>query len=286
MKVEDNTLLALKGFFFKELLPIYGDGECTQLFKMACEHYLNTDYRKPLPMDKRVSESELLLFFGMIKRLKKSEPIQYIIGSAWFYDLKFQVGPGVLIPRPETEELVQWIVTDNEEVSSIVDLCTGSACIPVALASKFPVAAIKAVELSPDALPIAGKNIQSLAPSVQLITADVLKLNSAQLGQELDIIVSNPPYVLESDKAEMLTNVLEYEPHMALFVSNEDPLVFYRKIAELASESLKTGGKVYVEIHNEQSKGVVKLFMDAGFSDVQVKHDISNKPRMVRATRN
>ncbi len=285
MKVEDNTLSALREFFFKELEPLYGEGETQQLFRMASEHYLGHNYRKPLPLHSRVSESEMLLFFGLIKRLKKSEPIQHIIGHAWFCDLKFSVSPAVLIPRPETEELVHWVIQDNPSPKKIVDLCAGSGCIPISLKNKFINADISGYELSLDALKISELNTAQLNLPVKFIHQDVLKLTAGQLGSDIDVITSNPPYILPQDRGSMLANVLEYEPHMALFAPENDLFIFYRKIAELAAASLVSGGKVYVEIHPENSTEVSELFSAAGLIDVQVKHDISDKPRMVRATR-
>ncbi len=285
MKVEDNTLSALRDFFFKELLPINGERETQTMFKMACEHYLKMDFRKTLPLDSRVSESEMLLFFGMIKRLKKSEPIQHIIQNCWFYDLQFKVSPAVLIPRPETEELVHWVIRENIVLSKVVDLCAGSGCIPIALKNKYPTASFKGYELSEQALEIARFNSAKLQLPVDFIHQDVLVLTPADLGNDLDVITSNPPYVLESDKAEMEANVLQYEPHMALFAPERDLFVFYRKIGDLAANCLKSGGKVYVEIHPEHGKEVSEIFSNAGLIEIDVKHDISNRPRMVRASR-
>lgn len=284
MKVGDNTLSALRDFFNKELIPIYQD-ETQQLFKMACEHYLGLDYRKSLDLDLRISESEMLLFFGMIKRLKKHEPIQHIIGYAWFYDLRFKVSTAVLIPRPETEELVHWVLSDFPSPKRIIDLCTGSGCIPIALKANRPDAKVSGFELSEEALHIASYNAGILGKEVDFIHQDVLQLTPEKLGSAIDVIVSNPPYILPEDKSSMADNVLEYEPHMALFAPPEDLFAFYRKIADLASKCLVSGGKVYVEIHPENSPEVKDIFLAAGLIDVQVKHDISNRARMVRGTR-
>ncbi|MES2627813.1 MAG: peptide chain release factor N(5)-glutamine methyltransferase [Bacteroidota bacterium] len=285
MKVGDNTLSALRDFFFKELLALYGDGETAQLFRMACEHYLGLNYRKTPDPQHRISESEMLLFFGMIKRLKKHEPMQYIIGYSYFYDLKFKVTADVLIPRPETEELVHWVLSEVKQAERIVDLCTGSGCIPIALKAGLPEAVVTAYELSPGAIEVATENSTRLSLPVQVISADVLELHPEDLGAGIDVITSNPPYVLEEDKAEMLANVLDYEPHMALFAPAQDLFTFYRKIAQLAAGSLKTGGKLYVEIHPAHAAEVSTVFSEAGLSGIEVKHDISNRPRMVRATK-
>lgn len=285
MKVENNTVLALKDFFFKELVPLVGEGETQQFFRMACEHYLGFDYRKQIPLQFRVSESEMLVFFGLIKRLKKAEPIQYIIGGSHFCDLYFTVGPQVLIPRPETEELVHWVLKDNPDALKIVDLCTGSGCIPICLRKKYPEAQITAFELSEEAIGIATINAKKLGLPVNFVQQDVLTMLPEMMGYGIDIITANPPYILPGDSALMEANVLNYEPHLALFAPVNDLFAFYQRIASLANDCLRIGGQVYVEIHPDNSTEVSELFSTAGLIDVQVKNDISDKPRIVRGTK-
>lgn len=281
MKVEDNSLGALRDFFMKELTPLYGERESSNLFRLACEHYYKMDYRRSLNLSARISESEMLLVFYMVKRLKKFEPIQYITGKAHFLDLELSVGPGVLIPRPETEELVQWVIDENPSPLTIVDLCTGSACIPLALKNRFPGADVIGIDISDEALVIARKNTQQTGLNVRIIQDDVLKMNELP-DEAIDVLVSNPPYVDHLDKSTMSPNVLEYEPHLALFPEDEDVLIFYRKIAALAMNSLKSKGKVYVEIHEKYGPEVVNIFCESGLKEVVLKSDISDKPRMVR----
>ena len=220
-----------------------------------------------------------------IDRLACKEPIQYILGETEFCGLNFQVGPGVLIPRPETEELVELIMTDSrEKVLRILDIGTGSGCIAVSLAKALPLSQVSAWDISPEALTIAAENAAINEVNVHFEMADVLKHEPNELQRtSLDIIVSNPPYVRLSEAPEMEANVLKHEPHMALFVENEDPLLFYRVISDLAVKMLKPGGSLYFEINSYLGKETLELVKTYPFREVQLIQDISGKDRMIRA---
>ncbi len=283
MKVEDNSLVALKNFFFAELEEQYGTAECSQFFKLSSEIYLGIPFNKVLRENIRVTESELLMFFGLIKRLKKFEPIQYILNSCYFYDLPLYVAPGVLIPRPETEELVHWVLSDFPILQSALDLCSGSGCIPLALKKSRPNASVLGIEISPDALRISKKNSELLSIAVDFRSADIL--NFKPLPDRFEVITSNPPYILQEEKKDMSSNVLLYEPEIALFAEDHDPFSFYKSIAYIAYTHLVPGGNLYVEINKNYPTEVVEIFQRAGLSDIIVKNDTSNLPRMVRATK-
>lgn len=220
-----------------------------------------------------------------IDRLADNEPIQYILGETEFCGHHFGVRPGVLIPRPETEELVDLIAKDNRgKALRILDIGTGSGCIAISLAKALPLSQVSAWDISPEALKIATENAVINEVIVHFEMTDVLKYESNELQlASLDIIVSNPPYVRISEAAEMEANVLKHEPHVALFVENEDPLLFYRVISGLAVKMLKPGGSLYFEINSYLGKETLELVKTFPFKDVQLFQDISGKDRMIRA---
>ena len=216
----------------------------------------------------------------------KSEPIQYITGSTEFYGLELQVNRATLIPRPETEELVAWILaeTPKDKLSSrILDIGTGSGCIAIALAKHLPLAKVEAVDISLPALETAQANAPGNEVSVDFFQQDILQANT--LEEKYDIIVSNPPYVRDLEKAEIKNNVLQYEPHSALFVGDETPLVFYKKIAQLAMQHLKPEGMLFFEINEYLGEETVVLVKEIGFTAVEMRKDIFGKDRMLRVMR-
>lgn len=220
-----------------------------------------------------------------IDRLADNEPIQYILGETEFCGHHFRVRPGVLIPRPETEELVDLIAKDNRgKALRILDIGTGSGCIAISLAKALPLSQVSAWDISPEALKIATENAVINEVIVHFEMTDVLKYEPNKLQRSsLDIIVSNPPYVRISEAAEMEANVMKHEPHVALFVENEDPLLFYRVISGLAVKMLKPGGSLYFEINSYLGKETLELVKTFPFKDVQLFQDISGKDRMIRA---
>ena len=213
------------------------------------------------------------------------EPIQYILGTTSFFGLEFKVDTNVLIPRPETEELVAWILkqADSSQPLKILDIGSGSGCIAVSLAKHFPNADVYALDVSPAALEMAQYNAQQNGVQLNGIQANVLEWENTEL--QFDIIVSNPPYVRESEKERMAPNVLEHEPHLALFVENNNPLVFYQAIVALSKQALKKQGLLYFEINEYLGEETKALFSSDDFENVQLKTDVFGKNRMMRASK-
>ena len=216
----------------------------------------------------------------IIYALKENIPIQYILGEAEFYGLKFKVNEHTLIPRPETEELVEWIL--EHEFTSVLDIGTGSGCIPIAVKKNKNVE-ISAIDVSEPALLVAKENAKLNEVEINFSNQDILNTDNLM---RVDVIVSNPPYVLEKEKDLMLNNVLDNEPHLALFVSNENPLLFYKKIAELAYVSLSKNGLLFFEINESFGPEIIELLNYIGFVDIELKKDINEKDRMLKAIKN
>ena len=277
-------LKSLKIFFQNGLLGYYPKEEINTFFYRICEQYL--DYKRidvSLKSETLINPETFEYFETIISRLLTYEPIQYILGTTAFFGLEFKVDSNVLIPRPETEELVAWILkqTDSSQSIKILDIGTGSGCIAISLAKHLPNAEIYALDVSPKALEIAELNAQQNAVKLNMIQANVLEWKPTDLS--FDLIVSNPPYVRESEKERMAPNVLEHEPHLALFVENDNPLVFYRAIVELGKQTLKKQGQLYFEINEYLGKETQALFSSDTFEDVQLKSDIFGKHRMICA---
>ncbi len=278
-------LLEFKNIFFKELSDVYPQTEIQSFFNILIEFKLNLSrIELALQPDFNIDKNELDFLQKALLNLKKQIPIQYIIGETEFYGLPFIVNKNVLIPRPETEELVSWILTSTplSDQIKILDIGTGSGCIPISLAKNLPNAEIYALDISKEALKIAKKNALKNNVTIHFIEADILTLN--ELPQHFDIIISNPPYVRELEKEQMHQNVLANEPHLALFVENENPLLFYDKIAELAKKYLTKSGKLFFEINQYLGNETIELLQSKGFKNIQLKKDIFEVDRMVKAT--
>ena len=213
----------------------------------------------------------------IISELKENKPIQYILGEAEFYGLKFKVNKHTLIPRPETEELVDWIL--KEDFNSILDIGTGSGCIAISLA-KSSSAQITAIDNCKKALEVAKENAKLNKVNIKFCMQDILQ---STFLLNMDVIVSNPPYILESEKQNMKANVLQYEPHLALFTADKDPLLFYKKIGSLAAKSLNCGGKLFFEINEQYGTEISRMLSKIGFVDIALKKDINDKDRMIKA---
>ncbi len=221
---------------------------------------------------------------NIITRINACEPIQYILGSTYFYGRKFKLNSSVLIPRPETELLIEEVLKEVDPFTPgiMLDIGTGSGCIAVTLAKELPAKRILAIDVSDDALRIANENAQQLNATVEFYHANAL---TEKLPQQIEILVSNPPYVSLFEKKSMKENVLEYEPHLALFVPDNDPLVFYTMIAKKGYEALTDVGKVFVEINERFGKEVSTVFLDAGFKNVRIVKDLQGKNRIVTASK-
>ncbi|MBI2269609.1 MAG: peptide chain release factor N(5)-glutamine methyltransferase [Bacteroidetes bacterium] len=299
MRIPSNHIRSITRFFHDELAGSYSAEEVENFIFYSFEHYLGF-YRTDLSLkaNDTITESELLKFNDVVKRLKRQEPIQYILGETWFYGLKLNVNPAVLIPRPETEELVDWIVkevgslpagqagrkSEGRSVGSILDVGTGSGCIAIALKKNIPNAEVFALDISEEALDVARQNATINNVDVNFIQTDILENKLLfQHFNSFDIIVSNPPYILRSEKQSMEANVLEHEPHVALFVNDNDPLLFYRTIVQFTQKHLADAGKLFFEINEAQADEVRNLLLQSGFKNVVVKKDLSGKERMVRA---
>ncbi len=235
-----------------------------------------------LEPEKSVFEDAVEKFDEALTRLKTHEPIQYIIGETEFFGLPFKVNKHTLIPRPETEELVEWILKEipSSEAMELLDIGTGSGCIAISLAKSLQNANVSALDISKEALKIASENAELNKVEVNFFQADIL--NSETLPEQYDIIVSNPPYVRELEKKQMQVNVLKYEPDSALYVKNEDPLVFYRSIALLAKNYLKSDGKLFFEINEYLGDEMIALLKGQGFKNIEIIKDIYGRNRMMK----
>ena len=285
------TLQELKSKFLIEISELYPIEEILSFFFLLVHHKLKlTRADLAIRSNQIVENSELTFFLNAINQLKDEEPIQYIIGETEFYGLPFTVDSNVLIPRPETEELVDWILNEfriqNSELR-IIDIGTGSGCIAISLAKHLPKAMVYAVDISKQALQIAKKNANHNNVNIHLIKLDILKPNVIQgIDKDLkfDIIVSNPPYVRESEKHEIQKNVLQNEPHQALFVEDANPLIYYDKITDFAKLHLKTNGVLFLEINQYLGKEMVTLLQQKKFKNIELRKDIFGNDRMVKAT--
>ena len=274
--------------FWQSLTPLYDAGEAQAIVRTV----LDVEYGMTLTdiicgKVNELSSDEERNLEEIITRLQNGEPVQYVLGEADFAGRTFHVEPGVLIPRPETAELCQWI---EEEVSSlkaderkqILDICTGSGCIAITLGLNLPNSEVTGWDISEDALRIAQGNVEMLkAGNVRIEYQNALMLPKA--AETADIIVSNPPYICEKEKADMEKNVLEHEPSIALFVPDEDPLKFYRAIAEYASSALKSEGALYFEINPIYEKETREMLEELGFKNIETKEDAFGKKRMMKA---
>jgi len=278
------------------LSSIYDEQEIESFFYLLLESYQGKKrIDLALNPDMEMDALQLIQWESALSELLNQKPIQYIIGATEFYGLPFLVNENTLIPRPETEELVEWIVAESLKSSAgsfkILDIGTGSGCIAISLAKNLTNAEVFALDVSEKALAVAKKNADTNKVKVNFIQANILKINDLvelptsnfQLPTHFDIIVSNPPYVRHLEKAEIKPNVLEHEPHLALFVEDTDALLFYRKIAELAKENLAEKGKLFFEINQYLGKETLQLLEKFGFNSTELKKDIYGNDRMTRS---
>jgi len=285
------TLKELQHHFHEQLDDHHGKNEVSSFFRILVDHFLNL---KPVDVvinpNETISDINIQHFLDAIKRLKVEEPIQYITGETEFYGLQFKVNPNTLIPRPETEELVDWILSHKPSAFiqelTILDIGTGSGCIAVSLAKSLPEAKIYALDISSVALKIANENARLNKVEVEFIEGDILANCHAELAlapNQFDIIVSNPPYVREVEKSTLKNNVLNYEPHLALFVKNDDSLQFYKAICEFAVHNLKPNGMLFFEINQYLGAETEQLLKAFNFKSVELRKDLSGNDRMIKA---
>lgn len=288
-------LREIKNIFHLELDELYEKDEVDSFFHLLVEHHLNLErFVLTMQPDIIISKEDEQPLFESLSQLKLNRPVQYIIGKTTFMDLEFQVDENVLIPRPETEELIHWIIEEvrstnyrvqsgkNEDERSglkILDIGTGSGCIAIALAKNLPEAKVFAIDVSEGALEVAKENAIENKVEITFWKQDVFEL---ELEHDFDLIVSNPPYVRELEKTEMAKNVLEHEPSLALFVSDENPLLFYKSIIEFAQNNLKLGGTLYLEINQYLAKESQELLEANNFKDIELRKDLYGNFRMLK----
>ena len=287
MFVVTNTIASFKDYFYDRLKNIYEKSEVEQLFNLTFFYYKGWE-KLQLRMSERelLSESELLYLRSIVKRLINAEPIQHIFGKTTFFDLEFTVTPSVLIPRQETEELVALILQKNHSsAKKLLDIGTGSGCIPIAIAANAKQLSVSALDVSEEALLIAQQNALANQVDLPLFCCDILNISdlSTVIPTPIDIIVSNPPYVTLKEKEQMHKNVLDFDPHLALFVADDAPLIFYAKISALAYQKLPTGGELYFEINEYFGQETVDLIKGYGFTKVSLLKDLNGKDRMIHA---
>jgi release factor glutamine methyltransferase len=271
--------------FIQELTSMHGEDEAESFFYLILEEKQQLKrIDLALQPDLVLSEEEIKVWNSILEQLKLEIPIQYLLGKTSFYGLDFEVNDNVLIPRPETEELVDWIISNNQTISKssslkILDIGTGSGCIAISLAKNLSNAQVFAIDVSEKALTTAKNNAILNEVNVTFIEQNILE--TLDLKQEFDIIVSNPPYVRNLEKEEIKKNVLEYEPHLALFVEDNDALIFYRKIAELAQKNLSNSGQLYFEINQYLGKEMIELLEGMNFKNIELRKDIYGNDRMI-----
>jgi release factor glutamine methyltransferase len=281
MKMPNNTLTAVISYIKTELSTLYEETEINSMTYIMLEHFFSISKKEViLEKEKRLSESELLQIIYAVKDLKKQKPLAYIFGEWLFYGLPLKVNQHTLIPRPETEELVQLVINENQSKKlRILDIGTGSGCIAIALKKQLPESTVTAFDVSEEALITAKQN--ALLNEVEVTFKQVNILNASSIVEQFDVIVSNPPYIPIKDKEMMSKNVLDFEPHLALFVENDNALLFYKAIAQFALTNLTKNGKLYLEIHENLGREVKSLFEKTGFETVKIINDMNGKNRIV-----
>lgn len=284
-KKTEETLADVRHRILETLSPRYGVGEADAMARLVMTHLKGWDFPTLLANENREASDYVKgRADEIIEQLLRDVPIQYALGETTFYGLKLKVGPGVLIPRPETEELVEWIVKDNQQPDlDVIDLCTGSGAIAAALARNLRFARVEAVDVSPEAVEVARGNFVDLKLKVEVREADVFTLELP--SEAFDIIVSNPPYVDLSEKAGMEPNVVDHEPHLALFVPDDDPLVFYRRIGTIALDALRPGGRLYFEINPRHASDLRRLLEEMGYGDTEIMKDVHGRDRALKAVK-
>lgn len=280
------TTTQFEAAFKNKLKSIYDDREANNITDWVFERVTGLKKWQRRNNQNTLSDTQRNQLEKYLEELLQSKPVQYILNEVWFYKRKYYVNEDVLIPRPETEELVEWIIQDLKATQKrelhIIDIGTGSGCIPVSLKLELPNALVDAIDVSGKALLVAQKNADILKAGINFFQINFLQNTEWHSLGKYDVIVSNPPYIPFNEKKILSKNVADFEPEIALFVKDKEPFIFYRQIADFAQLHLNADGKIYVEVHEEYPNDVKKIFENAGFS-VTVKKDIYGKERMVRA---
>lgn len=285
------TFREAEQIFTDSLNSVYDRREAASLAWLSISHICKIERAKYLNLkDTEIPADKYQSLLNILGELKTGKPLQYIIGETEFYGLNFKVNPSVLIPRPETEELVDWIISDLRHSKTpikglkIIDIGTGSGCISISLKQNLPEAQLYALDVSHEALDVSKQNAVLNQTEVNFIQGDILNLLSKELkDKKFGIIVSNPPYVTEAEKLQMQPNVLEHEPHLALFVPNDDSLIFYRAIADFALKHSDKNGYLYLEINENLGEETVQLLKQMGFKNIELRQDLNGKDRMIRS---
>jgi release factor glutamine methyltransferase len=287
MGVKIQTIKDIRFYLAEELTGIYNSSEIRVLADLLIKtatgrtklhHLYDSNYH--------VSTSEASQIIEFTNQLKTGKPVQYVVGETIFYDCKIKLDSSTLIPRPETEELVDLIIRENIDYDgSIIDIGTGSGCIAIALAVNLPLAELTGIDISENALRIAGENAKINNVKVRFIKEDILDFNNRTICNA-GIIVSNPPYVRNSEKTLMGRNVLDFEPPQALFVEDSDPMIFYRAILDLAEQILLPAGLIYFEINEAMGRSLVNLMKSHGYSEIEIVSDINDKERILKGRKN
>ncbi|SFR74559.1 peptide chain release factor N(5)-glutamine methyltransferase [Maribacter stanieri] len=286
-------LREIKNIYHSELDVIYGKEEVNSFFYLLIEHYFDLErFILAIQPELVIDIEQETIIFQALSELKLEKPIQHIIGTAYFMDLDFKVNEHVLIPRPETEELVRWILKDAENLKrtlTILDMGTGSGCIPISLDKNLTDAKVFGLDISKDALKVAEENNALLNSDVKFYEADILSLDmetsAKELDEKFDIIISNPPYVRELEKAEMQNNVIDHEPSLALFVPDEDPLKFYSAVVNFAANHLNENGCLYLEINQYLGEETKQLLEKSNFKTIELRKDMFGNDRMIKGIR-
>lgn len=281
----ENTLRSLRNLYRDVLSSMYDVAEIDALWKYSLQDKLSievTHSKMDLPL---LSESNLNTIVPVLERLVAGEPYQYIIGEVEFYGCKLKIDKRVLIPRPETEELCELVMNENDTSKPlhVIDLGTGSGCIPIALKSKVPAWHVDALDVDENALALAQENAVMNGAEISFRPLDLL--TAKDLSYTYSIIVSNPPYIPRKEAVDILDNVLVHEPHVALFIDDNDFLIFYRKILQIGQHSLEKGGKLYFEFNELYGKEIMELMAQQGYSDIRVQQDLSGKDRFAMCTK-
>ena len=270
--------------FRQELTSVYSEKETESILFLVLHHVIGFSRTESvLRKEELLEEITRKKLFTILGKLKRGMPVQYVLGHTEFYGLDFLVRPGVLIPRPETEELCNWIIKENKNRKAVMlDIGTGSGCIAITLKKHIEDCTVYACDISEKALEIAGKNATKNNAGIHFFKSDTLNSKEKKKLPQFDVIVSNPPYIRNSEKKLMKPNVLNYEPHEALFVSDKNPLLFYKAIAGFSLNHLCPGGYLYFEINENLSSELVEVIDNMGFHDIQIKKDVNGKYRMLK----